>query len=76
MADSVPGAGEGPPAMGDDGPTLTGMPRWVRVLAIIAAVLAVLVVILLISGGHGPGRHMGLAPATFVSAWTGHVPTA
>ena len=38
----------------------TGMPRWVKVFAIIAAVIAVLIAILLLTagpGGHGPGMH-------------------
>jgi hypothetical protein len=37
----------------------TGMPRWVRVLAIIAAVVVAALVILQFVGGgeHTPGRH-------------------
>lgn len=46
------------------GPT-AGMPRWVRISAIVVLVLAVLVVVVLFvgggpgggPGGHGPGRH-------------------
>lgn len=34
------------------------MPRWVKVFVIVALVLAVLVVIALLTGGHGPSRHM------------------
>ena len=35
-----------------------GMPRWVKVLGLVALVLVVLlVVVLLAGGGHGPGRH-------------------
>jgi hypothetical protein len=34
------------------------MPRWVKVSVIVALVLAVLVVIALLTGGHGPSRHM------------------
>ena len=36
-----------------------GMPRWVKVFAIIALVLVLLVVVMLVTGrgGHGPGRH-------------------
>lgn len=37
-----------------------GMPRWVKVCALIAAVAAVLFVVLMLTGGpgaHGPGRH-------------------
>jgi hypothetical protein len=33
-------------------------PRWVKVFGIVAAVLVVLVVILLLTGNHGPGRHI------------------
>lgn len=37
-----------------------GMPRWVKMSAIVAVLLAVLVVVvMLLSGGeHGPGRHL------------------
>jgi hypothetical protein len=35
----------------------TGTPRWVKVFGIIALVAVVLVVIMLLTGGHGPGRH-------------------
>jgi hypothetical protein len=35
----------------------SGTPRWVRIFAIIALVVALLVAILIIGGGHGPGRH-------------------
>jgi hypothetical protein len=35
-----------------------GMPRWVKVSGIIAIVLVVLfILVLLVGGGHGPGRH-------------------
>lgn len=39
--------------------THTGLPRWVKVAAIIAAVVIALFVIVLIFGGgqHGPSRH-------------------
>lgn len=36
---------------------LTGMPRWVKVLGLVALALVVVVLILLLGGGHGPGRH-------------------
>jgi hypothetical protein len=42
----------------------TGIPRWVKVFAIIAGVLVLLFVILQltgIGGEHGPGRHMRAA---------------
>jgi hypothetical protein len=52
-----------------------GMPRWVKVSAIIAAVLAILlVIVMLLSGsGHGPRRHSsdgagGQAPRSSVTA--------
>jgi hypothetical protein len=36
----------------------TGMPRWVKVLGIIAVVLLLLLgIMMLIGGEHGPGRH-------------------
>jgi hypothetical protein len=43
---------------GPDRDSTTSMPRWVKVLGVIALALALLVVILMLSGGsHGPGRH-------------------
>ena len=41
-------AGGSPPA---------GTPRWVKVFGIVALAVVVLVVILMLMGGHGPGRH-------------------
>jgi hypothetical protein len=38
-----------------------GTPRWVKVFGIVAVVVVVLFVVLLIAGGHGPGRHLGTA---------------
>lgn len=41
----------------------TGIPRWIKVVAIVVAVVALLVVVMLFisgggdGGGHGPGRH-------------------
>lgn len=39
----------------------TGMPRWVKILGIIALVVILLLVVLMLvgggGGGHGPGRH-------------------
>ncbi|MGP3963894.1 hypothetical protein ACTWPT_48810 [Nonomuraea sp. 3N208] len=43
-----------------------GMPRWVKVAGIIAAVLVVLFVVLLLTGGHGPGRHFAADSALAV----------
>lgn len=37
---------------------MPGMPRWVKISLIVALVAVLLVVILLLSGGHGPGRHL------------------
>lgn len=35
------------------------MPRWVKVIALLAAVVvAILVVAMLLGGEHGPGRHL------------------
>lgn len=55
------------------------VPRWVKVLAIIAVVVALAVIVVMkISGGqHGPGRHLpggssGEAPATVPGG--GHTP--
>ena len=50
MADPSSPPGSGPP----------GTPRWVKLLAIVAAVVIVLVVVVaLVAGGeHGPGRHL------------------
>ena len=42
----------------------TGTPRWVKVFGIIAIALVVLFVILIVVGGHGPGRHTGLGGNT------------
>ncbi len=44
-----------PPRYPDTG----GLPRWVKVSAIIAIILGLLVVITMLigGGGHGPGRH-------------------
>lgn len=38
-----------------------GMPRWVRVSAIVTGLLVVAIVLMLVLGGgeHGRGRHMG-----------------
>jgi hypothetical protein len=35
-----------------------GAPRWVKVFGVIGVLLIVLFVILLLTGGHGPQRHM------------------
>ena len=46
-----------------------GMPRWVKTLMVLAvALVAVLVVVGLLTGGHGPGRHLGSGPVSTSSA--------
>jgi len=48
-----------------------GMPTWVKGFVIATAVLVVLVVIMLLTGGHGPGRHtQGRLPASSVDQST------
>ncbi len=54
-----------------------GMPAWVKGFVIATAVLVVLVVVMLLTGGHGPGRHTQgrlPAPALGQSASTSLVP--
>ncbi len=44
-----------------------GIPRWAKIVGIVVAVVALLVIIMMLiggPGGHGPGRHMGGAPAS------------
>jgi hypothetical protein len=36
------------------------MPVWVKVFAVIAVLFVVMLVVALLSGEHGPGRHMGV----------------
>lgn len=45
-------------ARGSDGEPISGVPRWVKVFAVIGLVLVLVVVVALLSG-HGPSRHMG-----------------
>ena len=40
-----------------DASSTAGTPRWVKVSALIVLVMLVLFVILLLAGGHNPGRH-------------------
>ena len=42
------------------GPSESGMPRWVRVSAVLGLLAALLVAALVVLGGgdHGPGRHL------------------
>jgi len=68
---------EQPGDTGRDNPT-QGMPTWVKGFAIATAVLVVLVVVMLLTGGHGPGRHTqggSPAPAVGQSTNTNLVPT-
>lgn len=37
-------------------------PLWVKLFGIVAIVLALLLVVLIIAGGHGPGRHSTRGP--------------
>lgn len=45
-----------------------GVPRWVKVFAVVGALLVVLVVVLLVSG-HGPGRHGQAAAVSYRVRW-------
>lgn len=49
-------SGAGPSGPQQDGPDL-GMPKWVKGFAIAGGVLLLLIVIMVMTGGHGPGRH-------------------
>ena len=35
-----------------------GTPRWVKVFGIILIVLVMLVIVVMVTGSHGPGRHI------------------
>ena len=70
-----------PTPRSDTGPdTPPGMPRWVKVAAIVVGVLFLLFVVLQltgIGGEHGPGRHMsGLVPTSDISVTEDHALTA
>lgn len=43
--------------VGADYEATTGTPRWVKVFGIITIVVILLFVVLLLVGGHNPGRH-------------------
>jgi hypothetical protein len=49
-----------------DRESTSGTPRWVKVFGIIALVVVLLFVVLLLTGGHRPGRHSAV----------GHTPPA
>ena len=57
-----------------------GMPRWVKIAAVIVGALILLFVILQLTGfagEHGPGRHMGSAPQpALVDGWAPPAGTA
>ncbi|MCD6021788.1 MAG: hypothetical protein K0R20_1498 [Actinomycetia bacterium] len=53
MAEPIDDGPETQRAASDDG----GTPRWVRVSIMIAAAVVLLIGVLLLQGGHGPGRH-------------------
>lgn len=58
-------ADAGSPGPPHDGPA-AGMPRWVKGFAIAGGILVLLIVVMLMTGGHGPGRHtqgLGQTPA-------------
>jgi hypothetical protein len=60
MATPPPGPDSDGTGVPPGGGPAAGMPRWVKVCALIAAVVAVLFVVLMLTGGpgaHGPGRH-------------------
>jgi hypothetical protein len=42
-------------------------PTWVKALGVIAVLAIILIGIMLLSGEHGPGRHMPSATATDIS---------
>lgn len=55
------------PRHGDRRPDAApGMPRWVKLGALVAVLLLVLVVLMLLTG-HGPGRHMSSGAAAPVA---------
>ena len=61
--DQRPGPAATPADRDQTAAATPGMPRWVKTLAVLAvALVAVLVVIGLLTGGHGPGRHLGSGP--------------
>ncbi|MFI7065157.1 hypothetical protein ACIBL3_29475 [Kribbella sp. NPDC050124] len=41
-----------------------GVPRWVKVFGLLALAVLVLALILMLAGGHGPGRHLNNSQPT------------
>jgi len=77
---SAPTAGEG-----SDRGSITGTPRWVKLVGVIALVLVLLIGVMLLTGrgSHGPGRHApsgdagAKAPASSLTDPSGgHTPPA
>ena len=60
MDDSADHRPDDAAAEDDDPYAGTGIPRWVRVLGIIALVVVVAFIVLMVAGGgeHTPGRHL------------------
>lgn len=60
----------------DTGDTPPGVPRWVKISAIVVGVLVVLVVaVMIVSGGeHGPGRHTSSGDTPPTSVPSQHTP--
>lgn len=52
--------------------TPPGIPRWVKVSAlVVAALIVVVIAVMLLAGGdHGPGRHMSTGSSAALSAVT------
>ena len=48
-SDERGGAGDAP---------IVGPPRWVKVLAVIGVIILAAIAVMLLSGHHGPGRHV------------------
>lgn len=63
MADQPPYPETNPdPDAGPDRDPTTGAPRWVKVFGIIGLLVLLLGVILMVMGGHGPGRQHARRP--------------
>lgn len=64
MSDQNPDPTSG--SRSEGAPPLTGMPRWVKglLVAALAAALLLALAMLLVGGGHGPGRHLSTPNVT------------